>query len=91
MRLFELGAAMTRAGESRRVAAALTGNGASAHWSAGHRTVDFFDAKGIVEAIAGALQAGVTFDGATVPSYLVRGRAATITAGGTRGWQRRHA
>jgi len=82
VRLFELGASMTRAGESRHVAAALTGNGSSAHWSTGHRTVDFFDAKGIVEAIAGALQVDVTFDGATVPSYLVRGRAAAILIGG---------
>jgi phenylalanyl-tRNA synthetase beta chain len=82
VRLFELGATMTRAGESRHVAAALTGNGAGAHWSAGHRTVDFFDAKGIVEAIAGALHVDVTFDGAALPSYLVRGRAAAILLGG---------
>ena len=84
VRLFELGASMTRAGESRHVAVALTGNGASAHWSAGHRTVDFFDAKGIVEAIAGALHVDVTFDGAAAPSYLVRGRAATISSAGAR-------
>ena len=81
VRLFELGATMTRGGESRRVAAAMTGS-AHAHWSAGHRTVDFFDAKGIIEAIAGALQVAVTFDGTTVPPYLVRGRAATITVAG---------
>jgi phenylalanyl-tRNA synthetase beta chain len=81
VRLFELGATMTRGGESRRVAAAMTG-GANAHWSAGHRTVDFFDAKGIAEAIAGALRTGVTFDGTAVPTYLVRGRAATIAAAG---------
>jgi phenylalanyl-tRNA synthetase beta chain len=81
VRLFELGATMTRSGESRRVAAAITG-GATAHWSAGHRTVDFFDAKGIVETIAGALKATVNFDGTAVPTYLVRGRAATITAAG---------
>jgi phenylalanyl-tRNA synthetase beta chain len=82
VRLFELGAAMTRAGESRRVAVALTGSGVTAHWSAGHRPADFFDAKGVVEAIAGALQADVTFDGAPVPAYLVRGRAAAISVGG---------
>jgi phenylalanyl-tRNA synthetase beta chain len=82
VRLFELGAAMTRAGESRRVAAALTGSGVTAHWSAGHRPADFFDAKGIVEAIAGALQVDVAFDGALVPPYLVRGRAATISVEG---------
>ena len=81
IRLFELGATMTRAGESRRVAVAITGS-ANAHWSSGHRSVDFFDVKGIVEAIGAALQAGLTFDAAAVPSYLVRGRAATIAAAG---------
>ncbi len=81
VRLFELGAAMTRAGESRRVAVALTG-GADTHWSAGHRSVDFFDAKGVVEALAGALQLDATFEGASVPAYLVRGRAAAIAVAG---------
>jgi phenylalanyl-tRNA synthetase beta chain len=73
---------MTRAGESRRVAAALIGSGVTAHWSAGYRPTDFFDAKGIVEAIAGALQVDMAFDGALVPLYLVRGRAATISVEG---------
>jgi phenylalanyl-tRNA synthetase beta chain len=81
IRLFELGATMTRTGESRHVAVAMTG-GADAHWSAGPRTVDFFDAKGHVEAIAAALHVDVTFDAATIPSYLVRGRAATIGIAG---------
>jgi phenylalanyl-tRNA synthetase beta chain len=82
VRLFELGATMTRAGESRRVAVAMTGSGGTAHWSATHRPVDFFDAKGIVEAVAAALQIDLTFDGASLPSYLVRGRAAGISAAG---------
>ena len=68
VRLFELGASDDA---RRRVSARRRGadrQGASAHWSAGHRPVDFFDAKGIVERIADALQVDVTFDGATVPS-----------------------
>lgn len=72
---------MTRAGESRRVAVAMTGGGNAAHWSVGHRPVDFFDVKGLVEAVAGALQSDLTFHGAAVPPYLVRGRAATISIG----------
>ena len=80
VRLFELGSVMTRTGECRRIAMALTGGGA--HWSAAHRPIDFFDAKGIVEAVAGALHVEAAFDGATVPSYLVRGRAASISVGG---------
>jgi phenylalanyl-tRNA synthetase beta chain len=81
VRLFELGAAVTRAGETRRVAIALTGGGGTAHWSGEKRSVDFFDAKGIVEALTGALHVDVRFDGVSPPSYLVRGRAATIAAG----------
>ena len=55
VRLFELGATMTRSGESRRVAVALDRDAADAHWSAADRAVDFFDVKGIVEAVAAAL------------------------------------
>ena len=82
VRLFELGACMTRAGEARRVAVALTGAGGNIHWSAAHRPVDFFDVKGLVEAVAGALQVGVTVDAVSLPSHLVRGRAATISVDG---------
>jgi phenylalanyl-tRNA synthetase beta chain len=80
--LFELGATMTRAGETRRVAVALTGAAGGSHWSAARKPIDFFDVKGIVEALADALQTKVSFDGASVPPYLVRGRAATLSAGG---------
>jgi phenylalanyl-tRNA synthetase beta chain len=90
VQLFELGACMTRAGESRRVAVALTGDASRLHWSGGRRPVDFFDVKGIVEGLAAALQTDVTFDepsataqAHTWPSlHLVRGRAATVSAGG---------
>ncbi len=80
--LFELGACMTRAGESRRVAVALTGHAGGSHWGGGRRPIDFFDVKGIAEAIAGALQADLTFQGGSLPSHLVPGRAATVSAGG---------
>jgi phenylalanyl-tRNA synthetase beta chain len=79
--LFELGATMTRAGESRRVAVASTGDASSAHWSGGRRNADFFDVKGLVERVGEALQVDLTFDAASLPSYLVRGRAATVAAG----------
>jgi phenylalanyl-tRNA synthetase beta chain len=82
VRLFELGACMTRAGESRRIAVALTGYGGSTHWSAAHRPVDFFDVKGLVETVAGALRVGVTLDAVSLPSHLVPGRAATVSVDG---------
>jgi phenylalanyl-tRNA synthetase beta chain len=81
VQLFELGATMTREGESRHVAIAMIGQ-AGGHWSGGNRAVDFFDAKGIVEAIAPALQTEVTFAATPLPSYLVRGRAAMVSANG---------
>ena len=90
VRLFELGATMTRAGQSRRVAVALTGS-SGAHWSTANRPMDFFDAKGIVEAVTQAAGIDVTFDAASVPPYLVRGRAATICCRGSSDWQRRSA
>jgi phenylalanyl-tRNA synthetase beta chain len=82
VRLFELGATMTRAGEFRRVGVALTGAGNTAHWSAGRRAVDFFDVKGLVEAVAAAVSAQISFHDAAVPPYLVRGRAAIIALAG---------
>jgi phenylalanyl-tRNA synthetase beta chain len=81
VRLFEVGACMTRAGESRRIAVALTGGGGG-HWSAALRPVDFFDVKGLVEAVLAALQLDAVFEGAAPPAYLVRGRAATVSVSG---------
>ena len=82
VRLFELGACMTRSGETRRVAVAMIGAGGSTHWSAAHRPVDFFDVKGLVEAVAAALGVDVTLNEASPPPYLVRGRAATASIDG---------
>ncbi len=81
VRLFELGAAVTRAGESRRVALALTGDG-SPHWSGGGRELDFFDAKGLVETVADALQIELAFADSPLPAHLVRGRAASVFCAG---------
>ncbi len=79
--LFELGATVTRSGESRRVAVAWTGDASSSHWSGGRRNADFFDVKGLVERVGEALQVDLTFDAASIPPYLIRGRAATVAAG----------
>jgi phenylalanyl-tRNA synthetase beta chain len=81
VRLFEIGSVMTRSGESRRVGIAWLGEGGLAHWAGGRRGVDFFDVKGLVERIGEALQTELRPDAATIPGYLVRGRAAQIRAG----------
>lgn len=81
VRLFEIGASVTRQGEVRRAAVAWTGDTSSSHWSGARRNVDFFDVKGLVERIAEALQMDLAFDGASVPSHLVRGRSAVVKTG----------
>src|SRR5207248_1271274 len=84
VRLFEIGAVVTRQGQAHHVAAAWTGDAGSAHWGASPRLVDFFDVKGLAERIGEALQADFTFEHAPVPAYLVPGRAAVISSGGRR-------
>ncbi|HEY7170543.1 MAG TPA: phenylalanine--tRNA ligase subunit beta [Vicinamibacterales bacterium] len=81
--LFELGARYTRsAGERRAAAFAWTGAGQPEHWSGGAREVDFFDAKGIVELLCGALGVDARFEPARLP-YLVDGQAARVSANGS--------
>ncbi len=83
VRLFEIGASFsTRAGETRRAAFALTGAAVADHWSGRGRAADFFDAKGMVDALCAAFGAVATFAPVEAPS-LVRGRAASVAA--TRG------
>jgi phenylalanyl-tRNA synthetase beta chain len=81
IRLFEVGASVTRAGESRRVALVWVGDASGAHWSGAKRNVDFFDVKGLVERVGEALQLNMNFSGESLPMYLVRGRAANVFNG----------
>jgi len=80
VRLFEVGAGVTRSGESRRAGFVWVGDAGGGHWSGARRNVDFFDAKGMVERIGEALQTPVTFSAESLPGYLVRGRAATVAS-----------
>jgi phenylalanyl-tRNA synthetase beta chain len=69
----------TRAVESRAAGFAWCGAASAAHWSTPLRTVDFFDAKGVVEAIAAAF--GITADFlAAERGFLVPGRTADVVA-----------
>ena len=79
VRLFEIGVCVTEHGERRRVGIAWTGEAAPAQWSGGQREVDFFDVKGLVERVCGALQCDVSFSDQPAPAYLVRGRCAAVT------------
>jgi phenylalanyl-tRNA synthetase beta chain len=79
IRLFETGSRFTPAGEARSVAFAWCGAAEGPHWSASPRTVDFFDAKGVVEGISRAIE--VDLDILTArQAFLVPGRAAELRA-----------
>ena len=80
--LFEIGTRFTAAGETRGVAFAWTG-AAAEHWKDGVREVDFFDAKGIVERLAGAIDVTIAGYAPANAPYLVAGRAAAVTVSGT--------
>jgi phenylalanyl-tRNA synthetase beta chain len=80
-RLYELGSVFTRrAGEGRGLAAVWSGAASPRHWS-GVRDVDFFDMKGIVEAICDAFGVAAQFEG-TSAGFLVEGRAARVSSAG---------
>jgi phenylalanyl-tRNA synthetase beta chain len=81
VRLFEIGTRFAAAGETRAVALAWTGSVAPVHWSAGGRPVDFFDVKGIVEALSRALDVPLRFEPATEP-FMVPGQTAAILCAG---------
>ena len=77
VRLFETGTRFSTAGETRAVAGVWCGAGPAPHWSGGARDADFFDVKGVVEAIAQALNVELEFE--PVPShYFVEGRTAAV-------------
>jgi phenylalanyl-tRNA synthetase beta chain len=81
--LFELGARFTReAGERRAIGLAITG-AAGAHWSTPEREADFYDVKGALENLCGALGADVRFETTTAP-YLVAGQTAAMVLGAER-------
>jgi phenylalanyl-tRNA synthetase beta chain len=83
VRLFETGARFSPAGETSAAAGVWTGSGAPAHWTAGARPADFYDVKGVVEAIAAAFGIEADFEPTDV-GYLAPGRAAAVMVGGAR-------
>ena len=77
IRLFETGTRFSRDAETRAVAGIWSGAATETHWSGGARTVDFFDVKGVVEALGHAMGMDVTCEPASRP-YFVEGRAAEV-------------
>jgi phenylalanyl-tRNA synthetase beta chain len=80
VRLFETGTRFTAGGEVRSVAGIWSGAAQPAHWSGGARPADFYDIKGVVEAIGSAFAVTIDCTPAEVP-YLVAGKSALVTGG----------
>src|SRR3954464_13557098 len=78
VRLFETGTRFTSAGETRGVAAVWSGAGNAPHWSAGPRAADFYDVKGVIDALGEAAGVTMEYEPAVVP-YFVDGRAAAVS------------
>ena len=77
VRLFEAGTRFSTAGETRAVAGVWCGAGAPPHWSGPSRPADFFDVKGVVDALGRALGLELDYEPASVP-YLIEGRTADV-------------
>ena len=58
IQLFEIGTRFSKQGESRALGLAWTGLATPDHWSGARRDADFFDMKGVVEAIAAQFRCG---------------------------------
>jgi len=79
VRLFETGTRFCPTGERRSVAAVWAGAGAKSHWSSADRPADFYDVKGVVEAIGRTFGLWLEFEPVEV-SYMVPGRAAVVVS-----------
>jgi phenylalanyl-tRNA synthetase beta chain len=85
IQLFEIGTRFSPHGESRALGLAWTGLATPDHWSGARRDADFFDIKGVVEAIAGRFDATLDVEapaeGSVPHRVLVPGRAAVVRRG----------
>jgi phenylalanyl-tRNA synthetase beta chain len=85
--LFEIGRvfhpAKQLAREERRLGILLHGSMRAGHWSEKPRAADFFDLKGLLEAIVGRLGLnGLTFARDGVPGFLHPGQSASVALSG---------
>src|SRR5262249_42992451 len=86
--LFEIGRVFADSGEAlpreeRRLGLVVTGRFGAAHWSEKPRTADFFDLKGVLEALFRRLGSDPPrLEAAGAPSFLHPGRSAVIVADG---------
>ncbi len=83
VQLFEVGGRFSKSnGETRGVGLVWTGRAGAIHWSAPSRQADFFDMKGVVEALSAALALSIRIVPTSQP-WLTAGRAGRIVDDGT--------
>ncbi len=87
VRLFEIGRVFAEAAdrpvERLRVGFAAAGSLHRAHWSEKPRPADFFDGRGVVEAVLSALGAPrARFEASAVPGFLHPGQGAWVVSNG---------
>jgi phenylalanyl-tRNA synthetase beta chain len=84
VRLFEMGTRFVNgSGAEQAIAFVWTGAARGVHWSDKPRTVDFFDAKSVVQALALAHDGGVEFEKPhVVPAFLTPGKTASLSLRG---------
>jgi phenylalanyl-tRNA synthetase beta chain len=85
--LFEIGRVFEPAAhlpkEARHLGLLLSGSFVEGHWSSGRRASDFFDTKGLLEAVAERLGLEITFRaGGDLPSHLHPGQSAQVLIAG---------
>jgi len=82
IQLFEIGTRFSSNGETRALALAWTGLATPDHWSGGRRDADFFDIRGVVDALGAQFDATLTVEppaaGSVAHEVLVPGRAALV-------------
>jgi phenylalanyl-tRNA synthetase beta chain len=81
VRLFEMGRRFAARGESRAVGLIWTG-GTDVHWSQPQRAVDFYDVKGVVDLVLGALGLRDLDYAPAGHAFLAAGRGADVRANG---------
>ena len=80
VRLFEVGAVFSPAGERTRAGWVMTGS-RGPHWSGNAGTIDFSDVKGVAELIAGASGSPLEISRADDLSWFTPGRSARVELG----------
>jgi phenylalanyl-tRNA synthetase beta chain len=89
--LFEIGRTFTPGDglplEERRLGIVLAGEWRGRHWSEQERRADFYDAKGVVEAVGQRLGMRIQLEASGAPPFLHPGQSARATADGSLlGW-----